>query len=181
MAIFRRQRLSKRQSRLGWVPNCSCRVAVNASAGRCYKRLTVSRGKVLLLRVGCLLRLARHSLRIVRSSWRRRAGSATKSTLTIFPRVIVNLNTTRGRPPGAHTSPAAPFTSAGCAARARPEKVSATARAPRTSLGAPACTAARSARSTTSGSSSARSASKSPQREAARKASTTSRWRAGSA
>ena len=46
----------------------------------------------------------------------------------IFPRVIVKLNTTRGRPPGAHTAPAAPFTSAGCANRARPLKVSATAR-----------------------------------------------------
>jgi hypothetical protein len=37
------------------------------------------------------------------------------------------------RPPGAHTAPTAPFTSASRATRARPEKVSATAFAPRTS------------------------------------------------
>src|SRR5215212_2009283 len=78
-------------------------------------------------------------------------------------------------------APMAPFTSAGRAKRARPKKVSATAGAPRTSPCAPACTAAPSALSTTSGSSTARNAPKSPPREAARKASTTSRWWAGSA
>src|SRR3990170_1577312 len=46
----------------------------------------------------------------------------------IFPRVIVKPNTTRGRPPGAHTALIAPFTSASGANRARPLKVSATAR-----------------------------------------------------
>ena len=72
--------------------------------------------------------------------------------------------------------------SAGCAARARPANVSATAAAPRTSAARPPVrTAASSARSTTSGSSRARRASKSPLREAARKASTTARWRARSA
>jgi len=96
---------------------------------------------------------------------------------TIFPRVIVKLKTTRGRPPGAHMAPAAPFTIAGCAAWARPTSCPATAGAPRTSFAAPKCTAAGSARSTTSGSSSASSASKSPLRAAARKASTTARWR----
>ena len=48
-----------------------------------------------------------------------------------FPRVMVKPNTTRGRPPGAQTAPTAPFTSAGCARRARPEKVPATVAAPR--------------------------------------------------
>ena len=36
--------------------------------------------------------------------------------LTIFPCVIVKPNTTRGRPPGGHTAPAAPLMSAVCAA-----------------------------------------------------------------
>src|SRR5215204_1184283 len=61
------------------------------------------------------------------------------------------------------------------------EKVSvcsATARAPRTSLDRLARTAPPSIRSTTSGSSTASSVSKSPSREAARKASTASRWQA---
>jgi hypothetical protein len=93
---------------------------------------------------------------------------ATRSIATILPRIIVKPKTTRGRPRGAHTAPTAPFTSAGCANRARPEKVSATAAAPRTSLDAPACTAEPSARSMTSGSSTASSASKRPSREAAR-------------
>ena len=71
--------------------------------------------------------------------------------------------------------------------RARPERALATARPPRTSgarRGAPrsrfaaaASTAARSARSTASGSSRVTSASKSPWRDAARKASTISCWR----
>jgi len=38
---------------------------------------------------------------------------------TILPRSIVMRKTTRGRPPGAHTSPAAPFTSAGFLKRAK--------------------------------------------------------------
>ena len=61
------------------------------------------------------------------------------------------------------------------AARAQraPEKTSATAVAPRTSSGDPICTAAASARSTMSGSSTATSWSRSPLRDAARKASTT--------
>ena len=80
-------------------------------------------------------------------------------------------------PPGAQTSPAEPSTRAGCAPLARPKKVAATAAAPRTSLAAPTRTAAPSERSTTSGSSNASRASSSPPREAARKASTTSRWR----
>jgi hypothetical protein len=52
----------------------------------------------------------------------------------------------------------------------------ATAAAPWSFRGAPASTAAGSARSTTSGSSTASSAAKSPSRAAARNASTTSRW-----
>jgi hypothetical protein len=65
--------------------------------------------------------LARQSLRAVRSSWRRRAGSATTSISTIFPRVTVRPSATSSRPRGATTTPTAPFTSAGCAKRARPE------------------------------------------------------------
>lgn len=49
----------------------------------------------------------------------------------------MKLNATRGRPPDAHTSPGAPFTIAGCAAWARPEKVFATSAAPRPSADAP--------------------------------------------
>src|SRR5919199_1136638 len=63
------------------------------------------------------------------------------SISTIFPRVIVKPVTAYGFLPGTVTSPAAPFTSAGCANRASREKVSAcsaTAAAPRTSLDAPA-------------------------------------------
>jgi hypothetical protein len=71
-----------------------------------------------------------------------RSGSATRSITTTSPRVIVKPNTARGCPPGAHAAPAAPFTSAGRANRARPAKVSATAAAPRTSLEAPISTAA---------------------------------------
>lgn len=66
-------------------------------------------------------------MRTSTSSWPRRSASASRSIATIFPCMIVKLNTTRGRPPGAHTAPAAPMISAGCAALARPEKVSATA------------------------------------------------------
>jgi hypothetical protein len=47
--------------------------------------------------------------------------------------VTVKPNTTRGRPPGTHTAPTAPSMSTGWANRARPEKVPATAVAPRTS------------------------------------------------
>ena len=98
----------------------------------------------------------------------------------------------RERPsPRRPTSPGAPVMVAGCAAAARPAKIFATASPPRTSRvngGAPtlaratlAATAAASARSTTPGSSTAMSAEKSPSRDAARKASTTSRCLARSA
>jgi predicted enzyme related to lactoylglutathione lyase len=106
-----------------------------------------------------------------------RSGSAIISIVAILPPVIVKANTTRDWPPCAHTAPAAPSMSAGRAAAARPENVPATARAPTTSLSAPICAAAASARSTMSGSSIASRASKSPSREAARKAATTSRCR----
>ena len=101
-------------------------------------------------------------------SWPARSGSAISSISTIAPPPIVKPNT-RGRPPIAHTRPTSPSTSAGSAIRARLEKVSATASAPRTSSEAPIATAARSARSTTSGSSTARSASRSPPREGLRR------------
>src|SRR6266540_1757160 len=48
-----------------------------------------------------------------RSSRDRRSGSARMSISTIFPRVTVKPRTDTGRPPGAATTPAAPFTSAG--------------------------------------------------------------------
>jgi hypothetical protein len=79
-----------------------------------------------------------------------RSGSAISSIAATFPAVIVKLNTTRGLPRCIHTAPAAPSTSAGRAASARPEKVPATARAPTTSRSAPIRAAASSARSTMS-------------------------------
>jgi hypothetical protein len=42
---------------------------------------------------------------------------------TIRPSAMVKPNTTRGRPPGAHTAPAAPSTRAGRARAARPALV----------------------------------------------------------
>ena len=77
---------------------------------------------------------------MVRSSWRRRSGSASTSISTILPPATVKPKTASGRPRGATTTPAAPFTSAGRANRARRAKrsaCSATAAAPRTSLDAP--------------------------------------------
>ena len=67
------------------------------------------------------------------SSSAMRAGSAMTSISTILPSVMTKPNTARGTPPGAQTAPAAPSTSACCAPRARPRKVSATAVAPRIS------------------------------------------------
>src|SRR2546427_482911 len=61
-----------------------------------------------------------YSSKTTKSSWPRRTWSAIRSMATIFPRVIVKPNTTRGRPPGAHTSPTAPSTSAARAARGAP-------------------------------------------------------------
>ena len=61
------------------------------------------------------------------------SSSASRWISTILPSAIVKSKTTFGRPPEAHTSPATPSISAGCAAFARPENVSATAAAPRTS------------------------------------------------
>ena len=112
-----------------------------------------------------------------------RSGSASRSIATIFPSAIVKPKTTRGRPPGAQTSPGGSvherrLRGPGAAregARPRPPRRGPPAHAP--DLHGRSA----SARSTTSGSSSASSASKSPPREAARKASTTSRWRARSA
>ncbi len=86
---------------------------------------------------------------------------------TIFPATIVKSKTARGVPPDAQTAPTAPSTSAVCAPCARPEKVLATAVAPRTNSGSCARgrdATVRSARSTTSGSSNASNALKSPLR-----------------
>jgi deazaflavin-dependent oxidoreductase (nitroreductase family) len=53
------------------------------------------------------------SFRTVRSSSRRLSGSESISIAMIFRPVIVKSKTTRGCPPEDHTSPMAPFTSAG--------------------------------------------------------------------
>src|SRR5262249_18872792 len=106
------------------------------------------------------------------------------SISTIFPCLTVKPMTETGRPPGATTTPAAPFTSAGCTngeSRAKVSACSATARAPRTTAGMPTGTMPMSAWSTTSGSSTATSAAKWPSRAAAKNASTTARWRDRSA
>ena len=76
----------------------------------------------------------RRPSRTARSSWRRRAGSATTSISVILPSVIVKPSTRNSRPRGAITSPTAPFTSAGWVNLARSEEAStplATAWAPR--------------------------------------------------
>lgn len=86
---------------------------------------------------------------------------------TIFPDTIVKSKTVRGVPPATQAVPTAPSTKAGCTPCARPEKVWATAVAPRTSSASCArgrVTTVRSARSTTSGSSRASNALKSPSR-----------------
>jgi hypothetical protein len=59
-------------------------------------------------------------LRIAKPSWRRRSGSAIASISMIFAPAIVKLRAMMSRPPGATTTPTAPFTSAGCATRAPP-------------------------------------------------------------
>src|SRR5215207_11226147 len=79
----------------------------------------------------------RQSSRNVRSSSRRRSGSASMSISVIFPRATAKPITEKVGPPGAReTIPATPFTSARRENRPRCEKAracSATARAPRTS------------------------------------------------
>jgi hypothetical protein len=100
-----------------------------------------------------------------------------------LPALTVKPPTENGSPSRFETAPAAPLMSAGCMTRPSCEKVSAqpvTASDPRTSTNLPTGTGPRSARSTTSLSSTVSSAPKSPSR-AARKTSTTSRWRARSA
>ena len=57
-----------------------------------------------------------------------RAGSAVTSISTTLPSAMTKPKTARTFPPGAQTAPGEPSTSAGCAPRARPRKVSATAR-----------------------------------------------------
>jgi hypothetical protein len=60
-----------------------------------------SPGTTTVVRMADLLR---QSSRTARSSSQRRPGSATISISMILPLVIVKPNTTRGRPPGAHSS-----------------------------------------------------------------------------
>ena len=57
-------------------------------------------------------------------------GSASMSMAAIFPPLMVKPKTMRGWPRWSQTAPAAPFTSAGRTARARPEKVPATSAEP---------------------------------------------------
>jgi hypothetical protein len=57
----------------------------------------------------------RYSPKTTTSYCRTRSGSTARSIPTIFPSRIVNLNTARGRPPGAHTAPTVPSTSASSA------------------------------------------------------------------
>jgi hypothetical protein len=58
-------------------------------------------------------RPAGQSSRIVRSSWRRRAGSPSQSISTILPCRTVNAPTENGSPSRVVTTPTAPLTSAG--------------------------------------------------------------------
>jgi len=62
-------------------------------------RRRASRGSAGGPRASIEIATARQSLRIARSTWRRRSGSATRSIPTIFPRAILKPSTTRGRPP----------------------------------------------------------------------------------
>src|SRR5262249_6489372 len=119
--------------------------------------------------------------RVTRSSCPSVPGSPSRSIAVIFPSVRVKVKTTRGRPPTAHTAPATPLMSASLAALARPRNMAATAATPRISGSAPVRTTAWSARTPTPGSRTATSAPRSPLREAARKACTTSRRRVRSA
>jgi len=95
--------------------------------------------------------------------------------------------TAKGRPRTVMTTPAAPFTSAGCSSDSGSAPMTAwpaTASAPWTTLGTWGRLAPKSARSTTSGWSRETRASNSPpppRRAARKKASTTFRWRARSA
>jgi CorA-like Mg2+ transporter protein len=109
---------------------------------------------------------------------RTRSGSAIASISTILPSVTVKPRTAKGRPSTVTTTPAAPFTSAGCRWAVGSAPMSAclaTAAAPRVTLGAAGRLAPKSDRRTTSGSSRETRVSKSPPRAARKKASTTAR------
>ena len=115
-------------------------------------------------------------LRTARSSARTRSV-AMESISTIFPLTTVKPMTENGSPPGATTTPAAPSTSAGRTkgeSRAKVSACAATSRAPRTTPSSrtqrPAVGARHDVRIEDRD-----SASKSPSREAAKKASTTRR------
>ena len=121
------------------------------------------------------------SSRAVRSNRRRRSGSATASISTIFPPETVKPMTTTGSPSTVTTTPAAPFTSTGrfgAEGWAILIVRSATAAAPWSTTDASGRAVPPSDRRTTSGSRTATRASRSPWCAAAKKASTTARWRA---
>src|SRR5262249_36047317 len=84
-------------------------------------------------RVAVMSRESHQALSGSSSSSARRAGSANTSMLAILSPARPSTKTARGTPPGAHTKPTAPETSAIFAACARPENVRATAAAPRSS------------------------------------------------
>src|SRR5262249_22816166 len=99
----------------------------------------------------------------------RRLGSAMRSIPTIFASPMVKRKTTRGRPPGIHTVPANPLTSAGRAPLAR-RPTSAPSCARGFAGPVPFSPAAWWARGGPGGWRPASRAAKSPLREAARKA-----------
>src|SRR5438128_2307242 len=113
------------------------------------------------------------------------AGSAIRSIAAMWRRLTVNATTT-GASPGVRTmTPAPPFTTIGSAKAANRGPVicsrRATASAPTIGGRASGPVPPPSLRKTTSGSRTASNPSKSPERAAARNASTTDRWRARSA
>src|SRR5919204_5639241 len=151
---------------------------------RCADRVPRDRHPGRERRARLRLGAAAQRSRIVRSSRLSRSGSARMSISTIVPPRTVKPATENGRPSRTLTVPAVPLISAGCTYRSSCEKdiaARATASAPRTTRDIPAGGAPASARTTTSGSSTRRSASKSPARAAATKPSTRARWLARSA
>jgi NADH-quinone oxidoreductase subunit B len=125
--------------------------------------------------------LGGQSSRTARSNRRRRSGSTIALISAILPRATVKPMTATGWLPTVMTTPAAPFTSTGRFGAETSAIMSvrpATAAAPWSTTEASGRAVPPSIRTTTSGSRTATSASRSPWCAAAKKASTTSRWRA---
>src|SRR5215217_7417012 len=96
----------------------------SSSSGAGPPATSMSAGATGPRRTPCGRGVERQSSRTAKSSWRRRAGSARTSISTIFPCLTVKPMTANGRPRGATTTPAAPFTSAGRTNGESREKVS---------------------------------------------------------